>query len=140
MSRLSLRLLRDQQGLAALELALIAPVIAGLILVSFEVWRASGRIEDVRGGLKAGAQYYMNGGADDAVARSLALSAWEDAPANAEVAISRSCACGEVANACNVLCPTGQAPSALVTLQATGSYPQALFGSNVSEQRVVRVR
>ena len=72
----------DRRGVAALEMALITPAIAGVALLSFEVWQAAGRAADMRTALKAGAQYYMNGGSDDTAARSMAISAWERKPAD----------------------------------------------------------
>jgi len=140
MKRLLHRLGADRRGLAAVELALVAPVIAGLALLSLEVWSASARSQDMRAALKAGAQYYMNGGANDVTAQALALSAWEAPPGDAEVSITRSCACGEVAQVCTTLCSNGTPPAVIVVLQATGTQAQAFFNPVLSEQRVVRVR
>jgi Flp pilus assembly protein TadG len=131
---------RDARGVAVVEMALIAPVIAVLALLSFEVWQSAGRSEDMRVALKSAAQYYMNGGTDDAAARSLALSAWPQAPAGASVSVARSCACGAVANVCTSLCASGDPPAAVVSLTATATQSQAVFNKTLTEHRVVRVR
>lgn len=131
---------RDRRGVAAVEVALVAPVLAVVALLSFEAWQGAGRSADIRTALKAGAQYYMNGGADDDDARALALSAWRDRPAGGVVDISRACACGQVAQACTALCADSTPPAALVTLSAQASLPQAMFNKSLSIERVVRVR
>ena len=130
----------DRRGVAVVEMALIAPVIAVLALLSFEVWQSASRSEDMRVALKSAAQYYMNGGTDDAAARALVLSAWPQAPADADVAISRSCACAAVVHACTSLCPDGEPPAALITLSATATQSTAVLNKTLAEQRVVRVR
>jgi Flp pilus assembly protein TadG len=140
MRRLGARLHRDRRGVAAVEMALVAPILAVVALLSFEVWQAAGRSADMRTALKAGAQYYMNGGADDADARTLALSAWRDPPAGGVINVSRACACGEAAQVCTALCADSTPPAALVTLHAQASMPQAMFNKTVAVDRVVRVR
>ena len=140
MRRVRITLLRDRRGVAAVEMALIAPVLGVVALLSFEAWQAAGRSADMRTALKAGAQYYMNGGADDGNARTLALSAWRDRPASGVLNISRTCACGEVVQACTALCADSNPPAALVTLHAEATLPQARFNKSVVIDQVVRVR
>ncbi len=140
MKRFIARLLRDRRGVAAIELALIAPVIATLAVVSFEIWQSSARTEDMRTALKVGAQYYMNGGTSDATAQTLAMSSWEEAPANAAISVSRGCLCAQTAHVCTALCADGTAPLEVVTLSATATRPGAMFNAALADDRVVRVR
>lgn len=134
------RFRRDCRGVAVVELAMIAPLLAGMALVSFEIWQSSASTEDMRTALKVGAQYYMNGGTSDATAQSLALSSWENAPANAAVSVVRACLCGQVANSCVALCTDGAPPLEVVTLSASATRPDAVINPNLSDERVVRVR
>lgn len=131
---------RDRSGLAAVEMALLAPFLAVLALLSFEVWQASGRSADMRTALQTGAEYYMNGGSNDVAARDLALSSWRARPAGAEVSVSRTCACGETAHSCTSLCPDSSPPAALVILQGAASTPNVMFNRSIADERVVRVR
>lgn len=134
------RFLSDFRGAAMVELALVAPVVAGLVLVSYGVWDAAARRQDMRAGLDAAAGYYMNGGADDAVARSVATNAWESRPTGGAVTSSRSCRCGGTPGTCDALCTGSKAPSVFVNLTATGSTTGALFAATLVEERTVRVR
>src|SRR4051812_36035965 len=69
MGDLILDYLAEEGGVAAVELALILPFIAGFAVVSINVWDVGMRKQDMRGALKLGAQYYQNGGADDAASK-----------------------------------------------------------------------
>lgn len=134
------RLRDDRRGIAAVEMALIAPIAAVLALLSFQVWQASARVQDARGAVKAGVRYYMNGGADEDAARDLVQSSWEDAPADAAVTAVRACLCGGTAHACNTACADSTLPIVTVTLRATATNPGAAYASTIDEQEVIRVR
>ncbi|HTK35368.1 MAG TPA: hypothetical protein VL358_08805 [Caulobacteraceae bacterium] len=139
MKRLS-GLLRDSMGVAAVEMALVAPVLAALALVAFSVWQTASRIEDMRLALKAGSTYYMNGGTDDPTAQSLMLQSWPTPPANAAVSVQRICQCAGVAAACGTLCSGSTPPAVYVTLSATATASNGVNSIPLSEQKVVRVR
>lgn len=134
------RLATDRRGIAAVEMALIAPFVAVLALMSFQVWQAAGRVQDARGAVKAGVRYYMNGGSDETVARNLVQSSWEDAPADAAVTAVRACLCGATASACNTACADNSLPVVTITLRATATNPGAVYASSIDEQEVIRVR
>lgn len=131
---------KNQKGAAVVELALVAPVIAGIALVSYGVWDGAARRQDMRDGLGAAVQYYMNGGLDDTAAQSAAMDAWDSAPADAAVSTERICRCGSAAAVCNSLCADSRTPSVFVRLTATATTADALFSPSLSEERVVRVR
>jgi len=134
------RFLTDRRGAAAIELALIAPLAAGLVAASFGVWNEEARRGAARSALQFGAEYYMNGGGDDVAAQTLSQSAWRNRPARSTLSVQRDCRCGVAILACTSLC-TGQKPPAVyVTLRADGMDPTALYSPSISEKRVVRVR
>jgi Flp pilus assembly protein TadG len=132
--------LRDQRGAAAVELALILPFIAAIAVVSAGVWDVGMRKQSLHGALKVAAQYYMNGGQDDAAARAIALAAWQTKPSNANVTASRICRCGSTANACNTLCSNSTPPAVFVQLTATATTPGAQYFATQTAQDMVRVR
>jgi Flp pilus assembly protein TadG len=131
---------RDHRGVAAVELALIAPVLAGVTLVSFEAWRYASRAQEMRDAVKAGVNYYMNGGTADAAAESIAESAWSHAPADASVAVSRACFCGTTVQVCTSLCADSTVPQVQISLRATGTYPDSYFAKTLATEQVLRVR
>lgn len=134
------RLRRDTRATAAVEMALIAPVIAGLALASLTIWQTAARIEDMRLGLMAGSRYYMGGGSDDTAARTLMMSAWQHAPNDANVSIQRICKCGTTVSQCGVICLDNTPPSIFVNLTAAGTGANGVTTFPLNETKVVRVR
>jgi Flp pilus assembly protein TadG len=134
------RFLGDRRGAAAIELAFVAPVFAGVVVMSFGVWEYGSRNQDARGALDAGVQYYMNGGTDDDIARDLARDAWRNRPSGGAVTVSRAYRCGATAATATTVCTGGRTPGTYVTLTATATSSQALVNPTVTLNRVVRVR
>jgi Flp pilus assembly protein TadG len=134
---------RNQGGAAAIELAMVTPIIAGLAVVSFGVWERGSMRQDARAALDVSVQYFMNGGTDDATARTLGQQGWRNRPSDGAIASARSYKCGTTPAAdAAVICAGGRTPATYVTLTATGTDAQTL-GNNptqVSLQRTVRVR
>lgn len=135
-----LKILRDERGVAAIELAMVAPVIAGLAVMSFAIWETGTRRQNMRAALDVGAEYYMNGGSDDAAAVTLAENAWRHMPPGAEVTTSRICRCGDEILLCTAYCDGGAAPSVFVILNAAGEQPDALMQASLAQSRTIRVR
>ncbi|MDP3495969.1 MAG: hypothetical protein Q8R82_22895 [Hyphomonadaceae bacterium] len=130
----------NRDGAAAVELALVAPVIAGLAILSFSVWEFGTRRQDMRSALDAGAQYYLNGGSSDLIAQAITVEAWPNKPQVYDVSASRTCRCVATVIACADGCPTGTPPAVYVTLQAHGVQAVALLRPETTLKRVVRVR
>lgn len=140
MRRLVRKFAKSERGAAIVELALVAPVLALMVLVSFGVWDAASRRQNMRAGLDAAALYYMQGGADDTVAKTAALSSWASKPTGATITTARECKCGAAAGTCNVLCGGIKAPSVFVNFVATGTTTGAVFAPTIVEERTIRVR
>jgi len=130
----------DERGSAAIELALVAPVLAILAVASFGVWESGARSQDMRAALDVAAEYYMNGGTDDAVARTLGRNGWRNKPPNGDVTTARDFRCGDAAAQENAVCAGGRTPATYVTLTASASTSQALVRPSITLQRVIRVR
>jgi Flp pilus assembly protein TadG len=130
----------DRRGVAAVELALIAPIIAGVMLSSYSLWDAGSRRQDLRAALNTGSEYYFNGGRCDSVASQAIQSAWQRRPSDSSINITRSCACGATPLVCSATCPDGSQPATYVQMQLVANDPAAMMDQNVLETRVVRVR
>jgi Flp pilus assembly protein TadG len=135
--RLFQRLLADESGNSAIELAMVAPVIAGMAVVSFGIWQSGSENQDARAALDVAAEYYMAGGTNDDAAKTLVRDAWRNRPADAAVNSSRSYKCGETAATETTVCAGNRTPATYVTLVATGGGAEQ---HSISEQKVVRVR
>lgn len=135
------RALKDDRGVAAVEFALILPVLSALIILGLNGWLHINQVSQMRSAIQAGSRYYQGGGADDVAAGQLALQAWNHAPANAAVNPVRSCTCGGVGASCSSLCAGNALPNVYVTLTATGTFSGMWGGSQaLSETGTVRVR
>ncbi|MFC3080544.1 TadE/TadG family type IV pilus assembly protein [Phenylobacterium terrae] len=131
---------RDQRGAAIVEMAFIAPIIGGMAAVSFAAWDVASRQQDMRAALEVGAEYYMNGGASDDIAKTTATQAWRNAPDDALVTSERICRCGTTVTICTNMCTGNVPPSVYVRMTASGTSPEAMFTPHQSAERIVRVR
>ena len=130
----------DQSGAAAVELAMVAPILAGMAVVSFGIWQTGVQNQDARAALDVAAEYYMNGGTNDTTAASLALSAWSNKPADGAVHTVRSYRCGDIPAIITTVCSGGRTPGGYVTITAIGTMSVSLGQPTISIERVVRVR
>lgn len=138
--RLLRKFLGDRCGGSAVEFAIIAPILAGLVIYGFDTWQLINRKQDMHAAINASAHYYMGGGGDDPTGQSVGLSGWPNKPGDAKIAIARACTCAGAASDCSTVCAaTQQAPEIHITMTATtqwnGMRPAAL-----SEAETVRVR
>lgn len=139
MTRFLIRYVDDRRGVAAVEFALLVPVLVGVLVLSYAAWESGVRKQNMRSALKTAAEYYMNGGVTDADAQEVALVSWDKRPSNALVTTSRKCRCGSLTVECSSVCDAGP-PAVYVTVYARAEIPDALFGSVESAERTIRVR
>jgi len=132
--------LGDRSGLAALEFALIAPLLSAILLLGADTWLNVSQHEDMRTALQSGARYYQSGGADDPTAQLVAQNAWRARPADGTVSVARSCTCGTTPDDCATLCAGNNPPSVFLTLTAQGTYSGLLQSHAFSVNDTVRVR
>ena len=127
-------------GGAAIEMAIVTPVIAGLALVSAEVWMMSMDKQKAATALEAASDYYMGGGLSDQEAVDVAMDAWRDAPPDSQVSPVRSGRCGVEVASPTSLCADGSAAAIYVTLTAHGTSQGLFEARGVAAERTVRVR
>jgi Flp pilus assembly protein TadG len=133
--------LRDDRGVAAVEMALIAPFIVGFAVMSINVWDVGMRKQDMRGALKIGAQYYLNGGTTDTTAKAVAISSWHHKPAVADITITRVYRCGADISADAVTpCADTLLPAIYVYMQASATTSTAVFSKTQTAVEYIRVR
>jgi|WetSurMetagenome_2_1015567.scaffolds.fasta_scaffold81696_2 Flp pilus assembly protein TadG len=133
----------DARGLAGVEFALIAPVLAVMILIISDGALYLLRNHDMRAAVSSAAQYVMQTGtnADMSTAQSVALAAWTSKPVGATVAASNACLCGATASACSTLCSDNSVPQSFTTISASSTYTGAILKTQtLTASEVVRVR
>jgi Flp pilus assembly protein TadG len=134
------RTLRDDRGVAAIEFALILPILVAMVLFGLDGWMRINQVSQMRSALQAGARYYQGGGSDDAAAAQLAMAAWASQPGDAAVNSARACTCGGAGASCSSLCANLDVPHTYVTLTATGTFAGLMHSQSLSESGEVRVR
>ena len=137
----------DQSAVAATEFALLAPMLAIMVLAIVDSWSLASNALAMRAAISAAAHYVVLGGRDDTTARSLALSAWQNAPTDAAVTVSRVCSCAGATVGCSTLCTgTSKPASIFVHVQATGTWTGPYTNDfmpvtlNLSREQVIRLR
>jgi len=145
-ARRLIQAIRDETGIAAVELALVLPVLCAALLGTMDGWSYVTSSLSMRAGVKTAANLVMAGSTDDTAIQAAALASWENKPSDAQVAISRIYQCGTTVVTSSTLCSGPKAPSVYVQIQATGTWtPPFTFGpypdnTTLGHLQVVRVR
>lgn len=120
------RFLRSKDGTAAIEFALLLPILTvGVLFLSDAVTIGTGASE-MQSAVRASIQYAMNGGTDMTVAKNQGILAWADEPSDGNLTVTKACTCGASAGICGTLCADGSDPATYITGVATGT-----LGGNV---------
>ena len=134
------RLIGDETGVAAIEMAMVAPVFAAALVLTVDVAsQAIDRVE-MHSAVVAGARYFMSGGTDLTEARNVLLSAWPSRPDDASVLTESYCECAGAAAACSETCPGGSIPETFYRIRATASLGGIIGGSDYLTVDELRVR
>ena len=140
-SRLLAKVRRDKRGTSAVEFALIAPVLAGIVVALADVNAMSMGATNMQTAVRAGAQYAMAGGTAPTTAQSKADSAWTRKPAGGTIGASRVCKCAGSAQDCNTPCSsTNQWPEMYMTVTATGHFGGNFYSMDKTITETVRVQ
>lgn len=140
LSWLKSRFIKDDRGVAAVEFALFAPVLAiclvGLVdMANYAIQRA-----DMEAALRSGIQYFMNGGSDPDKATQIVLASWTSKPANATVLVDKFCMCGTAQHVCTATCSDGSYPLSYSRIHAVAKYNNILVDTANNADETVRVR
>lgn len=128
----------DPSGGAAVEFALVTPVLAAILAALVLVWGDLSGASHMRSAVHAGADYIRAGGSDRALVRTVVERAWKEMPEESEITVSESCTCGSVVSSCVVLCPSRLPPSVYFEIHAVTGDADQMLGRTATE--VVRVR
>ena len=135
----------DRTGIAAVELALVMPVLCATLLGILDGWSYVTNSLAMRAGVKTAANLVMAGG-DDNATQAAALASWEQKPADAAVTVTRSYKCGTTAVTSTTICSGPKMPTVFVQIQASGTWkPPFTFGpypnnTVIGHVQVIRVR
>ncbi len=146
MERRAVRSFGNITGAAAVEFALVLPVLCIALFGVIDGWSYVTSSLSMRAGVKTAANLVMAGAVDDVATQAVALNSWERKPADAQVALTRIYKCGTTVVDATTLCDGVKLPSVFIQIQASATWsPPFLFGvflasSAIAHREVIRVR
>lgn len=132
--------LRDERGVSAVEFALTVPVLLISLLGVVDIGNVVYQRADMESALRAGIQYFMNGGDDLDKAEEVVNASWTTKPAGVTIIAERFCLCSNVEHACNTLCDDGTYPQSFNRLRAIAMIQGVLMDDEYLAEQSVRVR
>ena len=128
-------------GTSAIEFALIAPLLAVIVVSMADVTDIAFGSSNMQLAVRAGIQYAMAGGTDEAVAQTHADTAWTDKPGDESVISAKLCKCaGTVVGDCEAFCADNSRPEMYLTVTATGTLGGNFYSVAQTSTETVRVR
>ena len=134
------RFVSESGGAAAVEFALIVPVLAGLVVAIDDVSKIAVGTAAMQTASRAAIQYAMAGGTDMTAARTLGMQAWDQKPSDASMTVVQACLCATVVSDCNSPCPDNSVPTKFVTVDVQGTYGGNLYHQTPHLTERVRLR
>ncbi|TPN80793.1 pilus assembly protein [Mesorhizobium sp. CU2] len=142
----AIRFRKSRNGTAAVEFALVLPVLTVALLSTADGWSYVTASLAMRAGVKTAANLVMAGATNDSSTQAVALASWENKPDDATVSLNRKYMCGTTEVTSTTLCSGPKMPTIYVQIQASGTWvPPFTFGvfpgnSAIAHLQVVRVR
>jgi Flp pilus assembly protein TadG len=128
-----LSLMSACRGSAAIEFALIVPVLAAIVITISDVATIATGVGEMHTAARAAIQYGMNGGTDMTVAKTQGVDAWQNEPTDGSLTVVQSCTCSGASHSCSTTCSDGSSPYVFITATAKGT----LGGSMIKQTKTV---
>lgn len=132
-------LIAESKGLAAMEFALIAPVLAVITILISDVSQAAVGAMNMEAAVRAGIQYAMNGGTNMSTARSASIQSWESRPSGSTLEASEICTCTSGTAVCGQACADSSTQKTFVTITATATLGGSVIRFGKTTTQTVRV-
>lgn len=119
------RLKRNMSGIAAVEFALITPVLAIILIGLIDIGRFVSDRGKMTRAIQTGSHYFMVGGDDGDRARQIISGNLSNAFGDRyapQVSVAQFCTCAAVTHACNTNCSDGTVPNAFYNLKISATY------------------
>ncbi|WP_428651631.1 TadE/TadG family type IV pilus assembly protein [Roseibium sp.] len=131
---------RDERGVAAVEMALISPVLILGLLLMLDIGVAVKERLDLDHSTRTGAQAVMANVNDTTEIRNLVVATTEGDP-GVSVSVEKVCSCGTTAVSCTSWCTADTPPSVFMNISATKLHVGFLLPQfNVESQTNVQIR
>ncbi|WP_206532438.1 TadE/TadG family type IV pilus assembly protein, partial [Mesorhizobium sp. M7D.F.Ca.US.004.01.2.1] len=116
MERRSAPILSDKAGVAAVEFAMVLPILCLVLLGILDGWSYVTSSLSMRAGVKTAANLVMGGSTNDTATKAVAIASWENRPEDGQVTLSRTYMCGTTVVDAATLCSGPKAPSVYVQI------------------------
>lgn len=121
---MKLPFLRNKDGTAAVEFALVAPILTILLVGTGTYGLEIVAYSKMRQAVSSGAQYALTADDDTTAIQSIVEAAWDDKPTGATVHVTQQCVCASVVTDCSTNCSDGDYPQRMTTISASRSYAE----------------
>ena len=133
-------LIRSREGVAAIEMGLVTPIVVIGFLLMADLGMALGERMDLDRYVRAGAQAVMSLVTEPTEVKDLVLAS-SDGAKDVTVTVDKSCSCGSTATGCTSLCSAQAPPSVFINISATKPYSGFMLPAFTLESRThVQVR
>lgn len=133
-------LLRDRSGVAAVEMALIAPVLILGLLMMLDVGFAVRERVNLDHSTRTGAQAVMSNLNDETEISDIVLAAANE-PQSVTIAVERTCSCGGTQVDCSNWCSATEPPSVFLNISAAKQHKGFLLPAfTLESQTHVQIR
>jgi len=132
--------LAREDGTAAIEFALIVPVLAIITLMMPDASDIVFGAMNMNMAVRSSIQYAMNTGTDMTAAQTIGTQNWVNKPSHATLIASTACTCGAGAGTCGQICGDGSQPQTYVTVTATATLGGMVYSLPLTTAQKVRVR
>ena len=132
-------LTKKNDGVAAVEFALVLPVLASIAILMPDVSQAVVGVVQMESAAQASVQYAMEGGVSASMAKTIGMQAWTSKPSDAALTTAEYCLCGAAAGTCGQVCADGANPGTYFSVTASGTFGGSVISFQKSVTRVVRI-
>lgn len=130
---MKLRFFRNDDGAAAVEFGLIAPIVATVLIGVTTFGGTILAYNKMRQAISSGAQYALTVEDDVEAVQDVVNAAWDPAPTGSTVNAAKACYCADApttATDCSLNCADGDYP--LMYMDITASRPYTTFAGDTS--------
>jgi Flp pilus assembly protein TadG len=132
--------LRDRGGAAAVEMALVAPLLAAVLVGIANYAPELQTVHRMRDAVSTGALYVMTGGTDPTAIQTVTSNAWTGHGQSDQITVTQWCACAGVTGSCNSLCPDSTVPQGFTRINASTTYVGPLGSQSLGADQTIRTR
>jgi Flp pilus assembly protein TadG len=132
------KLFADRRGTAAVEFALVLPVLAAIVILMPDVTEAAVGAMNMDGAVRAGIQFAMNGSTNTNTIKTYANNNWISKPGNATMNSTLACYCDSSVISCGQ--PCNGTTSSYITVAASATVGGTVISLPLSKSQRVRVQ